>query len=191
MRHPHFSASALVALFVLSCPGLAADAAKTTAAPNKSVDASGAFEVLKGLEGSWVGEAVVVRDGQSKAEGTKSPAKITFKTIANGTSVTATFAEATPVEMVSVFHQDGKNKLIHTHYCAVGNQPTMVFHDSDEPGLIRFLFASGTNMDVDKDRHVHNTSFRLVDDDTLETETDLWGGGKRTSVRYSKLVRQK
>jgi hypothetical protein len=156
-----------------------------------SLDADAAFEAIKGLEGTWIGEADIVREGQQQPAGVKSPAKITFKTIANGTSVTATFAESTPTEMVSLFHQDGKDKLIHTHYCAIGNQPSMLFQKSAEPGLIKFLFTSGTNMDVDKDPHVHNTTFRILDKDTIETETDLWADGKRSAVRRSKLVRQK
>ncbi|MEX2316308.1 MAG: hypothetical protein WD669_04090 [Pirellulales bacterium] len=67
----------------------------------------------------------------------------------------------------------------------------MLFQKSAEPGLIKFLFTGGTNMDVDKDPHVHNTTFRILDKDTIETETDLWDGGKRSAVRRSKLVRQK
>lgn len=174
-------------LLVAATPALPNDVA-----PSEDLyDAEEAFEVLQGLEGEWSGEAVVVRPGQAIEEGVKSDATVEYKTIANGSSVIATFAESTPMEMVSVFHQDGKEKLIHTHYCAVGNQPSMKFEPSDKPGEIVFLFTSGTNMDVEKDGHVHHTRLQVIDKDTLETETDLWRDGKLSAVRHTKLKRVK
>jgi hypothetical protein len=187
MKRAKLIATVLTAVLLVPTWALAKDGG----VESSSLNADAAFEAIKGLEGTWVGESSMVRDGQDQPSGATSPAKIIFKTIANGSSVTATFAESTPNEMVSLFHQDGKDKLIHTHYCAIGNQPSMLFEQSPEPGTIKFLYFAGTNMDVDKDPHVHNTKFRIVDKDTIETETDLWAGGKRSAVRRSKLVRQK
>ena len=155
------------------------------------LDAETAFTLMKSLEGTWVGEAVVVQEGQNKEDGVKSKTKVTYRNIANDTSIIATYAEGTPMEMVSMYHQDGPDQLIHTHYCAVGNQPSMRFEKSEEPGVIKFLFAEGTNMDVRKDGHVHNSKLWFIDDDTIRTETDLWNGGKKTATRIATLVREK
>ena len=106
------------------------------------------------------------------------------------TSVMATFAEGKPMEMVSLYHLDGQNQLVHTHYCAVGNQPTMRFEKTDKPGVIKFDFASGTNMDVTKDGHVHGGTMKLNADGTLESATELWRDGKLSSMRYTKLTRK-
>jgi hypothetical protein len=95
------------------------------------------------------------------------------------------------MEMVSLFHMDGPEALVHTHYCAVGNQPTMRFEKSDTPGEIVFMFSSGANMDVNKDGHVHNSRIRFIDEDTTESETDIWQGGKLNAVRYATMTREK
>ena len=157
---------------------------------DESLDASAAFEMMKSLKGTWVGEAVVVSVGQKKEDGVKSSSSVTYRTIANETSVIGTYQEGKPMEMISVYHQDGPDELIHTHYCAVGNQPTMSFKKTDEPGVIQFMFLKGANMDVTKDGHVHNSKIKFIDENTIETETDLWSGGKKTSTRYTRMTRQ-
>lgn len=157
---------------------------------DESLDASGAFELMKSLGGTWIGEAVVVSVGQKKEDGVKSPSKVVYRTIANETSVIGTYQEGKPMEMVSIYHQDGPDELIHTHYCAVGNQPTMSFKKTDEPGVVQFMFLKGANMDVEKDGHVHNSKIKFIDENTIETETDLWNGGKKTSTRYTRMTRQ-
>ena len=154
------------------------------------LDAEEAFDVLKQLEGTWTGEALVVPVGQSKEDGVQSTTTVKYKTIANDTSVMATYAEGLPMEMVSLYHLDGKNELVHTHYCAVGNQPTMRFEKTGDPGVIKFEFSSGTNMDVNKDGHVHAGTMHLNADGTLESATELWRDGKLSSMRYTKLTRK-
>ena len=99
-----------------------------------------AFQTLLKLEGTWPGEAVVVPAGQSREDATPTSTTVSFKTIGNS-SVMQTFAEGTPAEMVSLYHQNGKEELIHTHYCAIGNQPSMAFRQSDEAGAIDFRFT--------------------------------------------------
>ncbi len=152
--------------------------------------ATSAFETLKSLEGTWTGKSLVVRQGQNKEDGTRSQTKVTYKTIASGSSVMATYAVDTPAEMVSMYHLDGPRKLIHTHYCAVGNQPTMQFARSSEKGQIKFEFLRGSNMDVEKDGHVHAGTMKHVDDNTLVTETEIWRGGELWSIRYATLHRE-
>jgi hypothetical protein len=150
-----------------------------------------AYKTMLALEGSWIGESLVVPVGKSKDEGTKSESSITYRVIANGSSLIGTYLEGSPMEMVSVYHQDGPDKLIHTHYCAVGNQPTMAFKPSMESGVIDFKFLKGSNMDVKKDGHVHNGYIKIIDKDTFETKTELWNEGKVSSIRYSRMTRKK
>ena len=132
---------------------------------------------------------LVVAVGESKEDGVQSTTKVKYETIANDSSVMATFLEGSPMEMVSLYQLDGKNELVHTHYCAVGNQPSMRFEKTDKPGEIRFEFDSGTNMDVEKDGHVHAGTMKLNADGTLESATEIWNEGKLSSMRYSKLTR--
>ena len=150
-----------------------------------------AYKTMLSLEGTWVGESNVVPVGKSKDEGTKSKTTVTYKNIANGSSIMATFLEGTPMEMVSMYHQDGPETLIHTHYCAAGNQPSMTFSPSKEEKLIDFKFTKGTNMDVTKDGHAHSGNMKIVDTDHFETRSELWGEGKVASIRYTKMMRKK
>jgi hypothetical protein len=65
----------------------------------------------------------------------------------------------------------------------------MTFRDSGEEGVIDFQFTKGTNMDVASSPHAHHSFMRMIDDDTYETRTENWGGGKVTSVRYTTMKR--
>ncbi len=147
-----------------------------------------AFQSMLQLEGSWTGEAVVVPTGQSREDAAKTSTTVSFKNIGNS-SVMQTFAAGTPAEMVSMYHQNGKEELIHTHYCAIGNQPSMTFVGTGEQGVIDFQFTKGTNMNVNVDPHAHNSYMKIIDENTYETRTENWGGGKVTSVRYTTMKR--
>ncbi len=147
-----------------------------------------AFQTMLKLEGTWVGEAQVVPVGQSRDDADTAKTTVSFKNIGNS-SVMQTFAAGTPAEMVSMYHQNGKEELIHTHYCAIGNQPSMTFIDSGEEGVIDFKFTKGTNMDVNSSPHAHNSFMRILDENTYETRTENWGGGQLTSVRYTTMKR--
>ena len=171
-----------LAALMLSSVAIAADGGFT---------ADQAFKTMLTLDGTWTGDAVVVPVGQSRADGTASSTTVTYKTIGNGTSVMATFAAGTASEMVSMYHQDGEDTLIHTHYCAVGNQPSMTFAATVEKGVIDFQFAKGTNMDVNADYHVHNSWLKIIDEDHFESRSERWGGGKLMSYRYTTMTRVK
>ena len=147
-----------------------------------------AFQTMLKLEGTWAGEAIVVPVGQAKEDANISRTTVSFKTIGNS-SVMQTFSAGTPAEMISMYHQNGKDELIHTHYCAIGNQPSMTFANTAEQGVIDFQFTKGTNMDVNVDPHAHHSYMKIIDEDTYETRTANWGGGKLTSYRYTTMKR--
>lgn len=158
--------------------------------PDAVYTAESAFAQLVKLEGTWVGESATVPVGTPKEEAAKSESTVTFEAIANDTSVIVTFLDGSPMEMVSVYHMDGPETLIHTHYCAAGNQPSMTFTPSTEPGIINFEFTRGSNMDVTKDGHAHDGFIRVVDENTIETTSNLWRDGKTAAVRHATLKRQ-
>lgn len=177
MRKLHFAALSTAAL-LLSSTALAGDGFS----PDE------AFQTMLKLEGKWTGEAQVVPVGQSRADAAVSATSVSFKNIGNS-SVMQTFAAGTPAEMVSMYHQNGKDELIHTHYCAIGNQPSMTFRNSGEDGVIDFRFTKGTNMDVESSPHAHHSYMRMIDENTYESRTENWGGGKVTSIRYTTMKR--
>lgn len=162
----------------------------TTALAGEGFSPDQAFKTMLTLEGSWTGEAAVVPVGSNRADASISTTSVTFKNIGNS-SVMQTFAAGTPAEMVSMYHQNGSQELIHTHYCVIGNQPSMTFADTGEAGVIDFQFTNGTNMDVEVDPHAHNSYMKMIDADTYETRTENWSGGKLASYRYTTMKRDK
>lgn len=175
---------------IIAALSTAALVLSTTVLAGDGFTPDGAFQTMLKLEGTWAGEATVVPVGQSRNNAAVSTTTVSFKNIGNS-SVMQTFAAGTPAEMISMYHQNGKEELIHTHYCAIGNQPSMAFVDTGEKGVIDFKFTSGTNMDVHADPHAHNSYMRIIDEDTYETRTENWGGGQVTSYRYTTMKRVK
>ncbi len=72
-----------------------------------------AFAALETLAGDWTNEKTPQAD----------PGMI-IRTTGAGSAVMVTFFPGTAMEMLSVFHLDGPDRLVHTHYCACRiNQP--------------------------------------------------------------------
>jgi hypothetical protein len=74
--------------------------------------ANQSFEQLKSLEGTWEGKTP---DGQT--------AQVIYRVTSNGSAVMSEIKGKE--DMISMFNLDG-NRVVMTHYCAVGNQPRMV-----------------------------------------------------------------
>ncbi|MEQ1749693.1 MAG: hypothetical protein ABL974_09745, partial [Prosthecobacter sp.] len=71
---------------------------------------SAAFERMKSLVGKWSAESPMM--GKMNTE---------FRLIAGDSVVEERFAEGTPMEMLSTYH-DVNGKLTMTHYCMLRNQ---------------------------------------------------------------------
>jgi len=95
------------------------------------------------------------------------------------------------MQMIDMIHQDGSEMVRLTHYCAVGNQPRMKFVKSDKPSVIQFALDGGSNMDVDVDGHVHDSSVRILDSDHFEVESRLWRGGEHAMTTYFSISRSR
>jgi len=126
------------------------------------VDAEAAFEMMKGLAGDWQGTAA----GEAGAE-------VDYRVSGNGSVVMQTQFPGTEHEMTNMYALDG-NGLVMTHYCASGNQPQLKLDPaaSDE-GELAFVFAGGTNLDPEKDSHIHEAKIRIGEDGGLE---EVWTG---------------
>jgi hypothetical protein len=96
-------------------------------------DAHKSFDLLKGMEGNWVGKN---SQGQS--------IEVSFRSTAGGSALMSEIHGHGPENMVSMFHMDG-DRLIMTHYCGAGNQPRMKIVSSDAKS-VSFEFFDGTNI---------------------------------------------
>lgn len=141
-----------------------------------------AFEILKSLAGEWEGTSSKDEKGQDL--------RVLYRVTANGSALVETEFPGTDHEMISVFHMDG-DRLMMTHYCAMGNQPKMIMDRSSTPDEIVFSFAGGTNFDPEKDTHIHNGTIRLVDSDTIESAWVAYTDGEKAHTNTFYLSRVK
>ncbi len=144
------------------------------------------LERLKKLAGTWVG-LVKGKDGKE----TEQVVSV-IKVIGGGSTVHETIFPGTPMEMVSVYHLD-KGELVMTHYCVLGNQPRMKADPKSPEGKIVWKFDGGSNIDVNKDKHMHAATLTFIDADTIEINGEGWENGKpmKECCGVMKLTRKK
>lgn len=85
---------------------------------------------------------------------------------------------------------DGK-KLLLTHYCALQNAPVLRFVPTDKPGELKFVFEGGTNFDPTIDAHLHESTFQIIDRDTVEQRSTVFTNGKADPELKSVLHRHR
>lgn len=124
---------------------LSASAALAQTAAQKS------FDQLKSLTGSWEGKT---SDGK--------PLQVTFRDTAGGSALMSEIHGHGPENMISMFHLDGPNRLMLTHYCGAGNQPRMTASTSPDGKAITFDFFDGTNI-APEGGHMQRVVFTVID----------------------------
>ncbi len=143
------------------------------------------LEKMKKLVGTWV---AADKDGKP-TDKVVSVIKLT----AGGSAIHETLFPGQPMEMVSMYTAEGPD-LILTHYCVLGNQPRMKADPNSPPNQICFKFAGGANLDPKKDRHMHEATLTLIDDDHIELTAVGWEDGapaKDKCCDGMKLIRKK
>jgi hypothetical protein len=141
-------------LCVLLCAALAAQEkhppARTTPA----------FDQLKSLAGHWEGK-----------DSSGTPAKVTYEVISNGSVVMEHLQPGTESEMVTMYSLEG-DRIVATHYCAVGNQPTMQTAPlSAATGKYDFSFVRAAGMSSPDEGHMIALSLSISDKEHL---TQVW-----------------
>ena len=110
------------------------------------------FDQLKTLAGSWEGKTA---DGK--------PVKVFFRDTAGGSALMSEILGHGPENMVSMFHLDGPNRLLLTHYCGAGNQPRMTATASPDGKTITFDFLDATNLASPDAGHMQRVVFTVID----------------------------
>lgn len=119
-------------------------------------DAQKAFATLKAMPGMWEGTS------------DHGPMQVTFKVTSGGSAVMSEILGKE--DMVSVFHMDGPNRLVLTHYCAVGNQPRMQAEVSPDGKAITFNFFDATNLASPDAGHMQKMILTVIDDNHQREE---------------------
>jgi hypothetical protein len=178
-----FLAGGLLVALMLAV-SLASQAGDKSAPKLPAPPANAALEKMKKLAGTWL---LADKDGKA----TDQVASV-IKVTAGGSVVHETLFPGQPQEMVSVYTVDGAD-LIMTHYCVLGNQPRMKADPKSAANQIVFRFAGGANLDPKKDKHMHEATLTIVDDDRLEVNGIGWENGAPAKEMCCglKLVRKK
>lgn len=116
----------IAAVFLIACATLRGDA--VSKGPGDD-----AFEKMKTLVGTW---EATVPTGIQRAE---------FQLIANGSVIMSRLSGGMPHDMHTMLHMDGSEFML-THYCAMRNQPRMVFAPGRDPNKLVFEFKDGRNI---------------------------------------------
>lgn len=114
-------------------------------------DAQRAFAAIKNMPGTWEGKTA-----------TGQPVQVNFKVTAGGSAVMSEILGKE--DMISMFHLDGPNRLLMTHYCGAGNQPRMEAGVSPDGKTITFNFFDATNLATPDAGHMQRMVLTLLDD---------------------------
>jgi hypothetical protein len=132
-------------------------------------DAASAMAFLASTSGSWASGG----SAQHEHGATRPDSVVSVKTKAAGSAVVHVYGAGTPNEMETVFHMDG-DKLLLTHYCALQNAPVLRFEKTNKPGELKFVFHGGTNFDPKVDAHLHESTFQIIDKNTVEQRSTVY-----------------
>ena len=117
----------------------------------QTLPADADFARLAALEGEW-----------RNAENPDSPLRIRFALTAGGTVLQESWFAGERLHSLTIYHRDG-DRLVLTHYCPQGNQPTLVQREDGPP--LDFIFRSATDLDPASESHLHALSFDLTNPD--------------------------
>jgi hypothetical protein len=134
-------------------------------------DAQKSFNHLKTLTGSWEGKA---SDGKS--------VQVSFRDTAGGSALMSEIHGHGPEDMISMFHLDGPDRLLITHYCGAGNQPRMQATTSPDGKTITFTFVDATNLSGPEDGHMQQLVIAMLD---VNHHTEDW-----TFIDHGKEIKQ-
>ncbi|OQW49214.1 MAG: hypothetical protein A4S09_03865 [Proteobacteria bacterium SG_bin7] len=127
------------------------------------------FEMLKKLVGTW--------EGTTKMGDKEEKTTVTYELTSNGTVITEKLGAGTPMEMVSIYHKDGKS-LAMTHFCALGNHPQMNLLKADDKA-ISFEMKKSIGVSSMKEPHMHAMKITFDSDDAVTHEWTSFDNGKK------------
>ena len=129
-------------------------------------DAQKSFDQLKSLTGSWEGKNSI---GQ--------PVQVSYRMTAGGSALMSEIVGHGET-MISMINFDGPNRLLLTHYCAVGNQPRMQASASPDGKTITFNFLDATNLDNPQSGHMDHVVIAMLGPDRHTEEWNFVDHGK-------------
>jgi len=132
-------------------------------------DAEKAFTAIKNMPGTWEGNTP------------KGTVQVIFKITGGGSSVMSEIVGKE--DMISMFHMDG-DRLLLTHYCAVGNQPRMQASVSPDGKTFTFTYVDATNLASPDAGHMQRMILTLLDENHHTEEWVFADHGKEQKLVF-------
>jgi hypothetical protein len=140
-----------------------------------STPATMALDKMKSLVGTWEGKT---------ANGSLVTAS--YQLAAGGTAL---MQESSVDHMITMFYVAGESLAL-THYCGVGNQPSMEATISPDGKTFDFKFVGGTNIPAPETGHMHRAVFKLVDSDHYTEDWTWMKDGKSVTEHFEMRRKQ-
>jgi hypothetical protein len=170
----------IIILFVLALAPLASSSGESqTGAP---VTHSKDFEKMKELVGVWEGKADMGKGAEQL--------KVSYELTSAGNAIVERFDVGKPHEMVTIYH-DYNGKLAMTHYCSLGNQPTMELRNPGESTMTFVLSEKTPGLASLNETHMHALTIAVDGKDSITHTWTLYDKGAKKSDVVVKLARTK
>jgi hypothetical protein len=154
------------------------------------VDAKSAFAKIKTLVGEWKSEISGGHGPKGGGQHEKEEAVVTYRLTGAGSALIETQFPGTGHEMVTVYHLDGDD-LRMTHYCAAGNQPRLKLDRANSaPDHLVFVFDGGSNLDPQKDMHIHGLQISFEKDGHVKSGWEGYMEGKSGGITTFAMTRK-
>src|SRR5262245_24031589 len=140
---------------------------------------SPALERMKQLAGAWESPTPMGKDGGKTT--------VEYQVTAGGSVVAERLAPGTPGEMLTVYYDQG-GKLRMTHYCAMGNHPSMALKSSDATKL-EFDLVPGS-VASPQEGHMHALVISTPSPDKLVQAWTFYEKGKPTGTHTFEFTRK-
>ena len=113
--------------------------------------------------------------GREELDG--QPVQVSYRMTAGGSALMSEIVGHGET-MISMINFDGPNRLLLTHYCAVGNQPRMQASASPDGKTITFNFLDATNLDSPQSGHMDHVVIAMLGPDHHTEEWNFIDHGK-------------
>ncbi len=172
MKNKHFNPLSLfLVLLIAGC-----NTVPLTTSSGKTTE--NLFSRFMELEGEWISTPESVD---------MPPSTVTYRTIANGSSVVETVFAGTPHEMVSVIYLDG-TQLRMTHYCAARNQPHL-FANEITDNSVSFVTDHVSNLHDPGDLYMGEAEWVFIDENNIQTNWMSFQDGEESGAMVFNMKR--
>ena len=132
-------------------------------AESESIKSIQAYQLIRSLVGQW--------------QEVNNTTTVDFRESASGSIIIETwYWPEKPIEALTIYFLDGQ-QLTATHYCPLGNQPTLRLTPGDNDNHLNFHIVSITNLADNSQDHCQSFWFEFVDENSFVRSESYWDNG--------------